>query len=46
MRITNNTNETFILEPGESVDIVAEKDTIRTMSSRLEEVEIKEVREK
>lgn len=44
MRITNNTDETIIIEPGDTINTVVKTDHKRLLASRTKIVEIKEVR--
>lgn len=44
MRLTNHTTESITIEPGQTINVEAKKDTTRTMSLRIDIARIMEVR--
>lgn len=46
MRITNDTDDTIEIEPGETIYVNVESDRVRVMASRTKVINIEEVEDK
>ena len=46
IRLKNNTDDTIVIEPGESVDVHGEESTLRVMASRVKTLCVETVNRK